>query len=59
VKCAIRSFWKDEGGQDLVEYTLLAAFVGTAAAALVPTIAATVSQIFSKIPTVLANAAGP
>jgi Flp pilus assembly pilin Flp len=31
---AIRNFWKDESGQDLIEYTLLLAFVALASAAL-------------------------
>ena len=30
----LRSFWKDERGQDLIEYTLLMAFVALASAAL-------------------------
>ena len=30
----IRNFWNDEGGQDLIEYTLLMAFVALASAAL-------------------------
>ena len=30
----IRSFWQDEEGQDLIEYTLLIAFVALASAAL-------------------------
>ena len=29
-----RNFWKDEQGQDLIEYTLLMAFVALASAAL-------------------------
>jgi Flp pilus assembly pilin Flp len=29
-----RSFWNDEQGQDLIEYTLLMAFVALASAAL-------------------------
>ena len=31
---ALRSFWRDEQGQDLIEYTLLLAFVALASAAL-------------------------
>jgi Flp pilus assembly pilin Flp len=31
---ALRNFWNDESGQDLVEYTLLMAFVAMASAAL-------------------------
>jgi Flp pilus assembly pilin Flp len=30
----LRSFWFDESGQDLIEYTLLMAFVALASAAL-------------------------
>ncbi|MGA2723516.1 MAG: Flp family type IVb pilin [Bryobacteraceae bacterium] len=30
----LRSFWKDEQGQDLIEYSLLMAFVALASAAL-------------------------
>jgi Flp pilus assembly pilin Flp len=31
---AVRGFWVDEQGQDLIEYTLLMAFVALASAAL-------------------------
>jgi len=31
---SIRNFWNDEQGQDLIEYTLLMAFVALASAAL-------------------------
>jgi Flp pilus assembly pilin Flp len=30
----LRSFWKDEQGQDLIEYSLLIAFVALASAAI-------------------------
>ena len=30
----MRNFWQDEAGQDLIEYTLLLAFVALASAAL-------------------------
>lgn len=30
----LRNFWQDEQGQDLIEYTLLMAFVALASAAL-------------------------
>ncbi len=30
----LRKFWRDEDGQDLIEYTLLMAFVALASAAL-------------------------
>ena len=31
---ALKNFWNDEQGQDLIEYTLLMAFVALASAAL-------------------------
>jgi Flp pilus assembly pilin Flp len=31
---SLNHFWKDESGQDLIEYTLLLAFVALASAAL-------------------------
>jgi Flp pilus assembly pilin Flp len=31
---ALRNFWNDESGQDLIEYTLLMAFVALASAGL-------------------------
>ncbi|HEY1217870.1 MAG: Flp family type IVb pilin [Bryobacteraceae bacterium] len=30
----MRAFWREDGGQDLIEYTLLLAFVALASAAL-------------------------
>jgi Flp pilus assembly pilin Flp len=34
MKQTFRSFWSDDSGQDLIEYTLLMAFVALASAAL-------------------------
>jgi Flp pilus assembly pilin Flp len=34
MKQTLRCFWSDESGQDLIEYTLLMAFVALASAAL-------------------------
>ncbi len=47
----------DERGQDLVEYALLAGFIAVAAGALLPGISTSVSKIFSRMASVLANAA--
>lgn len=33
-RCHVRGFWSDESGQDLVEYTLLMAFIVVVSAAL-------------------------
>ena len=51
------TFVKDEQGQDLIEYTLLLAFVALASAALFTSAGASVSKIWSAASTNLANAA--
>jgi pilus assembly protein Flp/PilA len=51
-------FWKETEGQDLIEYALMAGFVALAAAALMPNVTTSISTIFSKIATLLNNAAG-
>lgn len=50
---AERILWRGTTGQDLVEYALLAGFVAVAAGALLPSISASVSTIFSKMGSVL------
>ena len=42
-------FLKDEQGQDLIEYTLVAALIGFAAVAGMNTLATDLNQAFSKI----------
>jgi pilus assembly protein Flp/PilA len=49
--------WKDKKGQDLIEYALMAGFVAVAAGALMPSIASSISTVFSKISSVMASAA--
>ncbi len=48
---------RDERGQDLIEYALLAGFIAVAAGALLPNISGQISTIFSKIASLLSNAA--
>jgi pilus assembly protein Flp/PilA len=38
---------KDTRGQDLIEYALMAGFVAVAAGAIMPSVATSISQIFS------------
>ena len=45
--------WKDTKGQDLIEYALMAGFVAVAAGAIMPTVADSISQIFSKVNSVM------
>jgi Flp pilus assembly pilin Flp len=54
---SISGFWKDEGGQDLIEYTLLLAFVALASAALFTNVGTSVSKVWSSSNSVLSNAA--
>jgi len=48
--------WKDQSGQDLIEYALMAGFVAVAAGAIMPGVATSLSQIFSKVASVLSQA---
>ena len=50
--------WKDNHGQDLIEYALMAGFVAVAAGAIMPGVADSISTIFSKVGSVLTNAKG-
>ena len=51
------SFLKEEDGQDLIEYALMAGFVAVSAGALLPSIATSISSIFSQVSSVVAVAA--
>ena len=48
--------WKDRRGQDLIEYALMAGFVAVAAGAIMPGVATSISEIFSKVASVLSQA---
>jgi Flp pilus assembly pilin Flp len=53
----INQFWNDEEGQDLIEYTLLLAFVALASATLFTKAGSSVKTIWSAASTSLGNAA--
>ncbi len=55
VKLAV---WKDTRGQDMVEYALMAGFVAVAAGSLMPGIATSISTVFSKVASLMTQAAG-
>lgn len=44
-------------GQDLIEYALMAGFVAVAAGSIMPGVSTNISKIFSKISSVMTNAA--
>lgn len=47
------TIWKDQRGQDMVEYALLAGFITIAAGALFPPIDQSISTIFSRVNSLL------
>jgi Flp pilus assembly pilin Flp len=53
----LKKFLADKAGQDLIEYALMAGFVAVAAGAIMPGVATSISTIFSKIASVMSNAA--
>jgi len=53
----MKRLWQDEQGQDLIEYTLLMAFVALASAALFISSGTSISQIWSDTNTNLSTAA--
>jgi pilus assembly protein Flp/PilA len=55
MKRSIRNFWQDTQGQDLVEYALAAGMVAVAAVACMPSLSATVSNVFTRIGGIINN----
>ena len=53
----LRELWRDEEGQDLVEYSLLLAFIALAAVALLSGVGKNISKIWTSISTEVSNAA--
>ncbi len=53
----VRNFWNDEQGQDLIEYSLLMAFVALASAALFINAGGSINKIWTKSSGILSNAA--
>lgn len=48
--------WSDTGGQDLIEYALMAGFVAVAAGAIMPSVANSISTIFTAVASTLTAA---
>ena len=49
--------WKDTQGQDLVEYALMAGFVAVCAGAIMPGVSSSINIVFSKVNSVMIEAA--
>lgn len=56
VICHLR-IWQDDHGQDLIEYALMAGFVAVAAGAIMPGVSSSISKIFSRVSSVMTQAA--
>ena len=57
VTSVMNAFWQEEDGQDLVEYSLLLAFIALAAVALLQSAKTSINTLWTNISTALANAA--
>ncbi len=57
MKTFLALLWRDEQGQDLIEYTLMLAFVALASAALFSSAGTSINQIWSKTNSQLSTAA--
>ena len=57
MKMSIKNFTTDEQGQDLIEYTLLMAFIALASAAIFINAGSSVNKIWGTASTQLSNAA--
>jgi pilus assembly protein Flp/PilA len=56
INALVKSICRDERGQDLIEYALMAGFVAVAAGAIMPGVSTTIGEIFSKVSSVLTDA---
>ena len=57
MKNFIINFWRNESGQDLIEYTLLMAFIALASAAIFINAGGSINTIWSTANTQLSTAA--
>jgi Flp pilus assembly pilin Flp len=57
MKNIMKRLWKEEGGQDLIEYVLLVALVALATAAAFPPIVIAIRAVFTNAGTCLGGGA--
>ena len=53
---ALKAFWQEEDGQDLVEYALLMAFIALAAVAVLTSLKTNVTSLWNSISDALSDA---
>ena len=56
ITLAMKAFWQEEDGQDLVEYSLLLAFIALAAVALLSSVKTQITTLWSDISNALSSA---
>lgn len=56
MKSALKMFWQEEDGQDLVEYSLLLAFIALAAVSILNGVGTSLKGLFTGISSTLVNA---
>ncbi|HEY7333304.1 MAG TPA: Flp family type IVb pilin [Bryobacteraceae bacterium] len=54
----VRKFWKEQEGQDLIEYSLLLGFMGLFAVGVYTTVSGNISTIWGNAGSTLSAAAG-
>jgi pilus assembly protein Flp/PilA len=55
MKNIMKRLWKEEEGQDLIEYALLIALITLVAAAIFPTVGASINAVFTHANTCLGS----
>jgi len=57
INSTIIAFWKEEEGQDLVEYSLLLAFIAIAAVALLRSVKGSINTLWTNVNSSMTSAA--
>lgn len=53
----LRNFWKEEEGQDLIEYALLLGFISLAVVTIISSMTTSLQSIYSRTSVAVASAA--
>ncbi len=56
ITSALQAFWREEDGQDLVEYALLLAFIALAAVAVLTSVQTNIKTLWKDISNALSDA---
>jgi Flp pilus assembly pilin Flp len=59
INSIVSAFWKEEDGQDMVEYALLLAFVALAGVSVLSAIRTSIASVWTQINSSLTTAATP